>query len=66
MLFAKICCENFLNLTLLLVNPVLLNIYSPAQRLPDGSGKPGEGFVLWLVPDLQRTAGTVAEKRTER
>jgi hypothetical protein len=32
-----------------------------AEGLPDGSGKPGEGFVAGLVPELERTAGTEDE-----
>ncbi len=35
----------------------MLNRDSTVEGLPDGSGKPGEGFVAGLVPDLERTAG---------
>ncbi len=36
-----------------------------AEGLPDGSGKPGEGFVAGLVPDLERTARTEAEGKRD-
>ena len=36
----------------------VLNRDSAAEGLRDGSGKPGEGFVAGLVPDLERTAQT--------
>jgi hypothetical protein len=39
---------------------LVLSSVSTAEGLPDGSGKPGEGFVASLVPDLERTAGTEA------
>jgi hypothetical protein len=35
--------------------------FSPAWRLPDGNGKPGEALRKGTVPDLQWTAGTAAE-----
>ncbi len=36
----------------------MLRSVSAAEGLRDGSGKPGEGFVGGLVPDLERTART--------
>lgn len=43
----------------------MLNRDSIAEGLRDGSGKPGKGFVGGLVPDLQRTARTEVEGKTE-
>lgn len=41
----------------------MLNRVTTAEGLPDGSGKPSEGFVYSLVPDVERTAGTKVEGR---
>jgi hypothetical protein len=35
----------------------MLRSVTAAEGLPDGNGKPGEGFVESLVPDLEWTAG---------
>ncbi len=35
------------------------------EGLPDGSGKPGEGFAGGFAPDLQRTAGTTVDSSTD-
>ncbi len=43
----------------------MLNRITAAEGLPDGSVKPGEGFVYSLVPDLERTAGTEAEGKRD-
>jgi hypothetical protein len=49
----------------LFVNFLVLNFvrhYSVVHGLPDGSGMPGEALCFGFVPDMQRTAGTTADK----